>query len=183
MSLESLTPTPAAGFDMPLALLSACHQRILQFCDMLERLTDHIEKYGVDLQATETSKLIYKYFTTAGKHHHEDEEQDLFPLMLQHQPELGPLFQQLSATHQQLDVHWQALSILLQDLNGTNLSRLQDQTFAFVQAQRLHLQLENRELLPRAAAQLTIREQETLGQAMAKRRGIDVISNSPSTVA
>jgi hemerythrin-like domain-containing protein len=77
MALHQLIPTPAAGFDQPLGVLSGCHSRILHFCTLLERLTVHLQTYGIDRQAVETAHLIHRYFSTAGKHHHRDEEDDL----------------------------------------------------------------------------------------------------------
>ncbi|MDH5182545.1 MAG: hemerythrin domain-containing protein [Gammaproteobacteria bacterium] len=174
MSLESLTPTPAAGFDMPLAILSACHDRILRFCDMLERLAEHIQNNGVDLQAVETAKLIHKYFSTAGKHHHEDEEKDLFPLLLHHDEGLGSLLSRLVETHRQLDSNWEQLEPILLSLDTieSNKEAFTILTYSFATSNRNHIQLENRELLPCAALLLSNTDNEYLGQAMAKRRGV-----------
>lgn len=174
MSLESLTPSPAASFDMPLALLSACHQRILHFCDMLERLAVHIDNYGIDLQATETAKLINKYFSTAGQHHHEDEERDLFPLLLAHDNGLNSLLTRLTTAHHQLDSIWATLRPQLSspaaiDMNTDKFKALCQQ---FARANREHIMLENRELLPQAAVLLTSADHESLGHAMAERRGV-----------
>ena len=179
MSLASLTPSPAAGFDMPLTLLAACHQRILQFCSMLERLLVHIENHGVDdLQSVETSRLIHRYFSSAGKHHHQDEEQDLFPMLLQHEPDLEPLLSQLADTHKQLDASWEQLAPLLQSLPDTSIPDLSMAALNFAKQSREHVQFENRELLPRAAMLLTTTEQQRLGIAMAKRRNIQQASIS-----
>lgn len=174
MGLESLTPSPAAGFDMPLALLTACHQRILHFCSMLERLAEHIEKYDLDLQATETAKLIYKYFSTAGRHHHEDEENDLFPLLLQHNNGLAILLNQLTETHRQLDNIWEELQPLLLDseLITGNIDKFKAISHRFAELNREHIMIENRELLPQAAVLLTNTENTSLGRMMARRRGI-----------
>ena len=174
MSLDSLTPSPAAGFDMPLALLTACHQRILHFCSMLERLAEHIEKYDLDLQATETAKLVYKYFSTAARYHHADEENDLFPLLLQHDNGLTVLLNQLTETHKQLDKIWAELHpfLLDSDLIVGNVDQFKALCQRFTELNREHVMIENRELLPQAATLLTSIEQESLGRSMAARRGI-----------
>lgn len=180
MSLNSLTPTPAAAFDMPLAVLTACHERILRFCDMLERMVEHIESHGVDLQAKETAKIIHRYFSTAGKHHHEDEEEDLFPLLLDHDRQLQIFIDTLTSTHDQLDQYWARLQSTLLNLDTVNIELLRQEITNFVTLNREHVQLENRELLPRAATLLTMTEQEVLGKAMAKRRGTPYESASYS---
>ena len=170
MSLEAISPTPAVGFDMPLTLLSGCHERILRFCDMLEGMVKHIQKHGVDIQAEETAKLIYKYFSTAGRNHHDDEEIDLFPLLLSHDRQLAVFIERLTLTHRQLDESWHKLQPMLLNLDTLDIKLVKKEVSNFVILNREHVQLENRELLPCAASLLTLAEHETLGKAMAKRR-------------
>lgn len=75
--------TPAAGFDQPLELWLACHDRVRRMCTLLQRLLEHVRKAGVDEQAKVTAVSIRRYFDEAAPRHHEDEEIDLFPRLLQ----------------------------------------------------------------------------------------------------
>jgi len=53
-----LMPKPAPGFDDPLGLLRACHERILGHCDTLERLESHLRQHGADQDAQEARQSI-----------------------------------------------------------------------------------------------------------------------------
>lgn len=44
--MEPFPSHDAPGFDRPLDLLHACHTRIEQRCDWLERLVDHVAEHG-----------------------------------------------------------------------------------------------------------------------------------------
>src|SRR4051794_27833306 len=70
---------PAPDFDHPLELLAACHERIADRIDTLERLIAHLPEHGCDEQAQQAAANVIRYFDSAGEHHHEDEERDLFP--------------------------------------------------------------------------------------------------------
>ena len=53
----SLLSPPAPDFNDPLGLLAACHQRILGFCDLLERLGPWIDANGLDKEALDLSLI------------------------------------------------------------------------------------------------------------------------------
>ena len=77
----NLWDTPA-GFDQPLAALSACHRRIEKQMATLTRLQKHVARSGFDDEARIAAAAILRYFIDAAPHHHADEEQDLFPKVL-----------------------------------------------------------------------------------------------------
>jgi len=74
---------PAAGFEVPLEMLSACHGRIEQQCSTLRRLQSHLLAHGADDQARVAAAAVMRYFDLAARQHHEDEERDLFPALLE----------------------------------------------------------------------------------------------------
>jgi len=69
----------AASYDNPLALLHACHGKILAQCVTLQKLSSHLNSNGCDLQAQQAAQKILHYFDTSGQFHHQDEEENLFP--------------------------------------------------------------------------------------------------------
>ena len=71
---------PAAGFEVPLEMLSACHGRVEQQCRTMLRLVPHLAANGPDQAAREAAQNIMRYFDTSAKHHHADEEEELLPL-------------------------------------------------------------------------------------------------------
>jgi len=106
---------PAApGFDDPLEMLQACHGRITAQCDTLQRLVAHLQMQGNDEQAGQAARAILRYFDTAGQHHHQDEEQDLFPALLASgDPSAAAYIERLLGEHTQMNNAWRALRPLL----------------------------------------------------------------------
>jgi len=169
---DSLTPD-IPDFNDPLGLLQACHERILANCDTLEKLVPHLREKGLDDEARSAISRIVKYFTTSAVHHHEDEEQDLFPLLNGQSLKLADLIYKLKQEHQQLDTHWQQLAEdLQQSATLTENADFAEHVAQFCAAYREHIDTENRELLFLARHSLSSNQLEDIGHAMAKRRGI-----------
>jgi len=167
----SLFPTPAPDFDDPVGLLAACHQRVLYHCDLLERLCTLLPTTPDCLELNELAAAVHRYFAVAAPHHHQDEEQDLFPRLAE-QPQLAPLLEALAAEHVRQDALWAELEPGL-----ANPTRLAPRDFiadakAFIASQRAHVELENAELLPAAAQLLDPEALARMGLAMARRRGV-----------
>lgn len=172
-----LTAGTAPGFDHPLELLRACHDKILRQCDTLQRLAAHLDSHGCDRQAQQAAQGILRYFDIAGKLHHLDEEQDLFPSLRasagEQQQVIETLLDQLLAEHVVMTDAWDALrSRLLQLADGQTASLPHEAAQRFTVSHTRHVALENAELLPLAARLLDARQLEALGRNMAARRGI-----------
>lgn len=168
----SLFGSAAPGFDQPLGMLRACHERILRQCDTLVKLAAHIENNGVDDDARAAAAQVHRYFSTAGRHHHADEEEDLFPL-LRGSGKLAEVIARLQQDHQTMEKEWTALEPLLatpQSLAG--VADLAARMRAFQALYQQHIALENDQLLPQAAQLLSPPQIATIGARMAARRGV-----------
>jgi hemerythrin-like domain-containing protein len=172
---------PAAGFEAPLEMLSACHGRVERQCQTLLRLVPHLAAHGPDRAARDAAQNVLRYFDTAAKHHHADEEQDLFPALLHavKQPELErlrALVDALNAQHRDLERYWNALRDKLEGVRlGTACALDADEVGHLVGTYRDHIEREERELLPLAARVLDVPQLDRIGRAMRKRRGIEEI--------
>ena len=167
----SLLGNQAPDFSDPLGMLGTCHNRMLGLCELLERLPAWIDEHGVDDEVVSATTRVSRYFKTAARLHHQDEEQDLFPLF-ETDPILAPLIASLRNEHQQLEALWAKLDIALGELAGrraapTNLAEF---ITPFCAAYRAHIAQEDGELLPRAATLLTTAETAAIGAHMAARR-------------
>jgi hemerythrin-like domain-containing protein len=165
-----LTPE-LPGFDDPVAVLRACHERMLDHCDLLERLVAHVADKGPDMEASSAAAKVYRYFTTAARHHHQDEEQDLFPLLARQSMEIADLAFALRQDHKRLDVLWNELAPALrrvQDIEGN--ADFAARAAEFCQLTRAHVEKENREFLPQVQHSLSSRQLQDIGRAMEKRR-------------
>ncbi len=168
------TPT-AVTFKHPLAMLRACHGKILQQCDTLEKLAVHLRQHGNDQPAQQAARGILRYFDTAGQFHHLDEEQDLFPAlrMTEVSNVLNALLGRLLHEHGGMLSAWQAVQTQLQSLLREEVALLGDEGVTdFVSRYRAHVALENAELLPLAERVLSVEQQAKIGRAMAARRGV-----------
>ena len=160
------------GFDDPLALLRACHTRILDHCDLLEQLVAGVQAQGDAAQLRDTARKVSSYFSNSARLHHQDEETDLFPLLARQSLKLADLVHALRQEHDQLDTLWAALETGLKQV-----TQLDDpDTFVttatrFCELGRQHVKRENMELLPIAASSLSSEQIKDIGMAMAGRRG------------
>lgn len=167
----------APGFDRPLDVLEACHDRIARQCDTLEKLVAHLPAHGADTQARQAARAVLAYFDTAARHHHDDEERNLFPLLEQAgAPGACDLVETLTLEHDELALLWRRLRAALQGVETGATSTL-DATLIrrFVALNRNHLEFENTHVLPLARRVLDAAGLARLGRAMAARRNVPFV--------
>ncbi len=164
--------TAAPTFATPLEMLRACHGRILDQCNTLKILQQHLGVNGCDAQAQQAAQAILRYFDTAGQYHHQDEEIDLFPLLLvSSSSAANDLVRHLLGDHQVMNDAWLLLRPRLQDITQGIATPLEARLVAdFSAAYARHITLENAQLLPFAAKLLDERQLSELGEKMARRR-------------
>ena len=175
-------PSRTSGFEHPLELWEACHERVRRMNELLVRLVGHIREHGIDEQARVTAQSIRRYFTEASPLHHMDEERDLFPCLLAHTAARPPsiaaervagAIATLEAEHQEIRQMWMELAPMLQDVEQGDASRLDDALVAaFVSRYRAHLALEEEVIGPALKRQLSQKDLARIGIAMAGRRGL-----------
>jgi hemerythrin-like domain-containing protein len=170
--------SPSASTEAPLEMLSACHGRVERQCQTLQRLVAHLQANGADEAAQSAAGAVMRYFDTAARDHHADEEQDLFPALLEAVAGsdavcLQALVQGLTDEHRQMEQQWSALREVLQPLSEGQATTLSAAAVErFVQAYASHIEREETELLPTAARLLGDADLARLGRAMRERRGI-----------
>lgn len=167
----------APGFDDPLGVLRACHHRIAERLDLLERLPEYVQAHGADTAAQSAAQRVLNYFERAAAHHHADEEENLFPMLREARGRPGwddrvlAALEQLEAEHQRLAWHWAqvqpSLVALARGKRGP-LPRIE----ALIQAYHAHMEVEDDVIFPLAARLLGPAELQRLGSAMQKRRGL-----------
>jgi hemerythrin-like domain-containing protein len=161
-------------FDDPLGVLRACHERMLAHCDLLQKLPAHLASHGVDDEARSAIKRIVTYFSTSAVHHHQDEEQDLFPLLNRQSLKLADIVHRLKKDHEKLDQLWKPLLAELKQpaALAENAATFAGHADAFCDAYRAHISVENKELLSMAQHILSHEQLQEIGKAMARRRGL-----------
>ena len=169
---------PAAGFEVPLEMLAACHLRVQDQCATLLRLAPHIAAHGSDQPAREAATAVIRYFDTSARHHHDDEEHDLFPALIESMAGsdavcLRELTAALTAEHRELEARWQTLRAVLAPVAAGHAVLLdQDEVSRFAQLYQGHIAREESELLPMAERLLSPAELDRIGLAMRMRRTV-----------
>lgn len=170
--------SPASGTEAPLEMLAACHTRVERQCRTLRRLVPHLAQSGADDEARAAARAVIRYFDTAAVHHHEDEERDLFPALIESMAGsdavcLHELTRALAAEHRALETRWRGLREQLTALCEEGRIDIGDaEVETFAQAYEAHIAREESELLPMAARLLDDAAIDRIGRAMRERRGI-----------
>jgi pyridoxamine 5'-phosphate oxidase len=176
--MNELLPDPAPDFDQPVAVLKHCHGRIRKQLATLEKLLAHLPGHGADEQARQAASAVMKYFEKAAHLHHEDEEQDLIPMLRasargDDAATLQALAPVILQDHKDMDAMWQDLHEQLSaiaDGSGAQLSASTVQRF--VQRYTGHMEREESTMAPMALRLFSPQQMTQLGQAMQRRRGI-----------
>jgi len=169
---------PAPGFDEPLEMLYACHGRIQDQIATLEKLVPHLARAGCDDAAREAARAVLRYFDSAGAQHHQDEEQDLFPLLRRYAGERGrgdvlDALDELAHEHRSMDEVYARIRTRLDDVAEARSPRLDiEQVAHFAWLYRRHIMREEALAFGFAAEALTPAERAELGARMAERRGV-----------
>jgi len=167
----------SASFNNPLAMLHACHGKILAQCVTLRKLSSHLSSNGCDLQAQQAAQNILRYFDTSGQFHHQDEEENLFPTLRlitgAEKPGVDALLERLLSDHAVMAAAWSELrNILLLLAKGENEPLNDTLLDKFITLYTEHIDVEERDLLPLAARLLSPQQTAEIGQQMAERRGV-----------
>jgi hemerythrin-like domain-containing protein len=169
---------PRAGFEAPLEMLGACHARIERNCGTLRRLVPHLAANGSDTAARTAAANLMRYFDTAARDHHADEEDDLFPALIESMAGsdavcIRELTARLCAEHRELEARWDGLRAVLERVVAGEPVLLEaSEVEAMVGLYERHLEREDSELLPMAERLLSDAELDRVGRAMRERRGI-----------
>ena len=171
---------PAAGFEQPFEMLSACHERVERMLRLIARLQEHLQTRGLDDQVRQAANDVMRYFDMAAPLHHEDEERHVFPpLMCSADAAVKALVLRLIQDHRQMEVAWQgARSVLLAlaDHGETPLTELTVwQKVAlndFARLYRQHLDDEDQVIYPVAQEKLSPEAIANMSRDMMTRRGV-----------
>jgi hemerythrin-like domain-containing protein len=172
----SLFDTTAA-FDDPLEMLLTCHRRIEKQLLTLERLRVHLQKRGVDADASAAAQALLHYFTRAAVDHHADEERDLFPLLEQRitdardRERFLKLRESLEREHREVEGQWARLRKPLESIaDGFTRSLGEADVRAFGEAYARHIRVEEAAFHEFFDRWIGAEDRAALGNSMSARR-------------
>lgn len=170
--------TTRPGFEDPIEILNACHDKVRHFASLTIRLRDYLQKVGMDATATEAATRVRRYFNVAAVLHHQDEEQDLFPALLM-LPEgllsssvrdaLTQSIQSLGREHETLGEAWSQIDRWLERIEAGESAPEPACVDLFAHAYTHHADREENEIYP-FAKYLNEQERQRIGQNMVNRR-------------
>ena len=166
------------GFDQPIAVLKHCHDKIRKQLTTLQNLLGHLGQNGNTPEAQPAAKAVLQYFNKAAHLHHDDEEQDLMPMLQatatgEDAALLVTLVPEILADHQRMDQAWLSLRPELDAIAaGTGVQLSAHGVRDYVAAYQAHMAKEEGQLAPMAKRLFSAQQMEQLGTAMQRRRGI-----------
>lgn len=169
---------PAAGFDEPMAMLEACHERVRRSLDRLARIAERAAQQRVDATVREAARDVLRYFDVAAPHHHEDEERHVFPLVRAGcgDAALLDVVGLLERQHVELRAMWSQLRGPLEALAAGDEAAFdaaaREAAGRFIALYQRHAALEESAVFPVADARLDAGQRERMGTEMAGRRGV-----------
>lgn len=178
--MTTALPDTAPDFDQPIAVLKHCHDRIRKQLATLEKLLAHLPEHGADAAAQQAASAVLRYFDLAAPLHHEDEEQDLIPMLRSIAEDndaamLSKLLPGILDDHRLMDAAWQGLHEQLAAIAaGSSAALSAGEVRRFCERYASHMEREEGHIAPMAKRLFSPAQMALLGAAMQRRRGIAV---------
>lgn len=157
------------GIDHPLDFIAEDHMREREVCALIDKLLALVPISDADRER------IIMFLKDQLPHHLEDEEIDLFPMMLERcepDEDIGKVIDRLTSDHEHAHADAPGIIDLIQS-EASELSIEARNTMAdFARHSRRHLVVENAIILPIARARLTEADLQIMKRHMLERRGL-----------
>ena len=163
-----------ADFKDPIGVLNSCHRRIEHFIGILETLVASDAPIPLDVERRKVLESSLNYFRNSAPKHIADEDDSLFPRLKK--AGVSAKLKVLATQHEQISqLHADLESVGLQWLSLPRLSpptweKLKDTVDALSTIYSEHIQIEEHDIFPAAAAFLSTQEMAKLGDEMSARR-------------
>ena len=149
-------------FDLT-ASLDRTHREVAVQLERLNELLNRIEAEGTDEQTRAQAEAICAFFGGQARAHHEDEEEQVFPLLLaQGDAALVQQVKRLQQDHGWLEEDWlelgPQLSALAAGYTGYDLELLRQGFIVFADLYMEHIALEEGQVFPAARPLLAARQ-------------------------
>lgn len=168
----------APDFSQPIAVLKHCHDRIRKQLLTMQNLLSHLPAHGADAEAQKAAQAVLKYFNNAAHLHHDDEEQNLMPMLQATARDadaalLDELVPGILADHQNMDRDWEIVRAQLDKIAAGEAAELSaSDVQRFCDAYTTHMAKEEANIAPMAKRLFSPEQMAQLGSAMQARRGI-----------
>lgn len=170
--MQQLEPQQFVTWAEPIEMLYACHGKVKRFCKQLQILPTYLAENGVNQAVKTDVQQIVNYFNISAPLHHDDEEKDFFPALVEVYPQAQETIELLETQHGSLHQNWDNLEVQLKELLENKRENIDvDLIKLFVSGYDVHIPLE--ETLFELGKQYIVQEKLTqIGKVMAERRKV-----------
>lgn len=165
------------SFDDPLARLMSFHHQVLRFSWLLERIARELPEQGNSPDLQTAAGNVLECFDEAATLHHQDEDIDLLPLLLERtvgterEEKVLLWCEKVHDEHNRIDDLWNDIREDLLAVRAGTGERLRP-VDRFTELERRHVAFEDGEIFLWASQLLSTTDKAALGKAMAARRGV-----------
>ena len=162
---------PATDFSNGLQVLQDYHQDFLARGTQLVALANNIKRNGMTEDLANQCMDMYCHYSHATHLHHKDEEEGLFPLLVEQSSLVIGMIERLMMDHEEIEESWNTLSTRLSNpVQITNFDLLLHQTIEFEKLLREHLTREDEDFSPQIKKVLSTEQIKQAGKKMSELR-------------
>lgn len=162
---------PVTDFSNGLQVLKTYHQDFLNQGEQLVTLAKQIKQQGMTEDLANQCMAKYCYYAHANHLHHKDEEEALFPLLVDQSSLVLGMMERLIMDHEEIEESWNALAIRLNSPEQiSNTDHLLHLANEFEKKLKEHLTREDKDFFPHIEKQLSTDQLQQAGQKMAELR-------------
>jgi len=162
---------PATDFSNGLQVIQDYHQDFLVRGRRLVALAKEIKQQGMTEELANQCMDMYCHYSHATHLHHKDEEEALFPLLVNQSSLVIGMIERLMLDHEEIEESWRELSARLNNPELiTNADHFLHLTIEFEKILRDHLTREDEDFSPQIEKLLTTEQIKQAGEKMAAIR-------------
>lgn len=162
---------PATDFSSGLQVITDYHQDFLTRGLQLVELAKEIQQQGMTESLANQCMDMYCHYSHATNLHHKDEEEALFPLLVDQSSLVIGMIERLIMDHEEIEESWAALSSRLSHPEDiTNFDHLLHLSIEFEKILREHLTREDEDFSPQIKKLLTANQIQQAGEKMSELR-------------
>jgi len=166
-SMEFKFNDPATDFSNGLQVLKTYHEDFLARGARFIELAKNIQQQGMTEALANDCMDMYCHYSHATHLHHKDEEEALFPILIEQSSLVLGMIERLMLDHEEIEESWNKLAKqLINPENITNYDYLLHQTTEFEQILREHLTREDEDFSPLVKKILSEEQMQQIGQKM-----------------
>ncbi len=166
---------PATDFSSGLQVISDYHQDFLARGIQLIELAKDIQKEGMNEALANQCMDMYCHYSHATHLHHKDEEEALFPTLVDQSSLIIGMMERLIMDHEEIEESWAKLSTRLSNPKQiTNFDHFLHLTVEFEKILRDHLMREDEDFAPLIKKTLSTEKMKQVGKKMANLRHLEL---------